>query len=377
MTTRQIASSLSRSRQHARFARTVMPRVGEGRGEGSGQPPLRPNPLAVASRFRTHTSPIRARQRPAYVLIAVLGLLVLSATLLVAVSRTATRSALAARSADEDLQRRWGVATCRKAVLPYAEQMLTALEQGRRRPTAKLETSIRLGAMNFDLIVADEQAKANVNTILQAADLTSAESRIRGALAGSGLANNVKLRPTLGPVVFPLEPTTAPTSQPTTQPQQPQRPAPTIGAFAQILSDVPPSRLIRPAAASRLAVADLLTCWSSGEINARRATAQALQLAAGRSVSGTEIGRLVDARDALWQRPGLLNDPQTAAEQFKEQIGRTVGESAKNNGNLALTQTSRCQSLWIISRSPRRDWYDLAIIERTNDTQPQITTFSW
>jgi hypothetical protein len=316
------------------------------------------------------------RHRPAYVLIAVLALLVLSATLLVAVSRAATRSALAARSAEEDLQRRWGAVTCRKAVLPYAEQMLTALEQERRRPTAKFETSIRLGNMTFDLIVADEQAKANVNTILQAADVTSAESQIRGALAGSGLANNVKLRPTLGPVVIPLQPTTAPATQPATQPQQPQRVTPTIGAFAQILSDIPPNRLIRPVA-GRPAVADLLTCWSSGEVNARRATAQALQLAAGRSISGTEIGRLIDARDAIWQRKGLATDQQSPTDQLKEQIGRTVGESARNKGNLALTETSRCQSLWIISRNLRREWYDLAIIEKTNDTQPQITTFSW
>src|SRR5437868_13748710 len=113
----------------------------------------------------THRLP---QNRPAFVLVAVLGLLVLSATLLVAVSRAAPRSALAARSAEEALQRRWGAVTCRNAVLPYADQMLTALEQERRRPTAKFETSIRLGNMTFDLVVADEQAKANVNTMLQA-----------------------------------------------------------------------------------------------------------------------------------------------------------------------------------------------------------------
>jgi hypothetical protein len=73
------------------------------------------------------------RSSRGYVLVMVLGLLVLSTTLLVGVSRLAVRAAVGARQAEDDLQRRWGVASSRKAVLPHAEAILSGLECGSAR----------------------------------------------------------------------------------------------------------------------------------------------------------------------------------------------------------------------------------------------------
>jgi hypothetical protein len=314
-------------------------------------------------------------RRGGYVLVMVLALLVLAATLLVAVSRAAGRSALVARSAEDDLQHRWGVVSCRKAVLPYIETILTSLEQERRRPVARFDMAVRLGSYTFDLILADEQAKANVNAMLEEADATRAETRIRQGLSGSGLGNRIRLRPTVGEAVVAVRATatTAPTTRPTRSAA-----APAVASWGQVFDDVPPGQLLRPIPGGRLAPVDLLTSWGGGAMNVRRASDAALTLAAGRSLTGAQIGRLIDARDKLWEkRTGDRGFDESPAEKLKALITKTIGESLRNKGNLGLIEGSTCHSLWVITRSGRRDWYDAFVSEESEPQRPVVWTFSW
>ena len=89
-----------------------------------------------------------------YVLVMTLALLVLCATMLVTVSRASMRHALAARSAQEDLQRRWGALSCRKAVLQNAEALLSAAEARHKKPIPVLATAVRLGDVEFEFAAA-------------------------------------------------------------------------------------------------------------------------------------------------------------------------------------------------------------------------------
>ena len=313
------------------------------------------------------------RPRRGYVLVMVLALLVLSATLLVALSRVAGRTALAARSAEEELQQRWGVASCRKAVLPHVEQILSALEQERRRPVARFSISVRLGGQTFEMILADEQAKANVNAILENSDATRAETRIRQGLTGSGLSNRIKLRPTVGAVMTQIaNPTTAPTSRPVVSSN-----GLNLAGWGQVFEGVPPVQLIGTMPGSRMAPVDLLTCWGNGAVNVKRTTDAALNLAAGRSLSGVEIGRLIEARDKLFEKRPVSSFAQSPVEALKELIVKSIGESLKNKGNLGLVEGSSCHSMWIISRTGRRDGYDLFVMDQANATRPVVWAYSW
>jgi hypothetical protein len=305
----------------------------------------------------------------------VLGLLVLSTTLLVAVSRLAGRAAVAARGAEDDLQRCWGVASCRKAVLPHIEPILGALEQERRRPAPTYAISVKLGGTTFDMILADEQAKANVNAMLSGADLTLAETRVRQALAGSGMSNRIKLRATIGGVLQPIRiATTAPAA---TQPIWNSN-ALAVGGWGQVFDAAPPAQWVRPMPGSRIAPLDLLTCWGTGAMNIRRASDTALGLAAGRSLTMVEINRLVEARDKLFDRRASEGSfDQSPADQLQQLMTRAAGESLKNKGNLALSETSSCHSLWVISRNGRRDGYDLFVSDEANAKRPSIWAFSW
>ena len=317
---------------------------------------------------------MRGRPR-GYVLVMVLGLLVLSTTLLVAVSRLAGRAALAARSTEDDLQRRWGIASCRKAVLPHVEAILSALEQERRRPAPTYAIAVKLGGMTFDLTLADEQSKANLNAILSSADLTLAETRIRLGLAGSGMSNRIKLRATLGGVLQSIRSaTTAPAA---TQPIWDAN-ALAVAGWGQVFDAVPPAQLVRPLPGSRMAPVDLMTCWGNGAINVRRASDTALGLAAGRSLTAVEINRLVEARDKLFDRRGSESSfDQSPADRLQELMTKAAGESLKSKGNLGLTETSSCHSLWVISRNGRRDGYDLFVSDEADAKRPAIWSFSW
>jgi hypothetical protein len=321
-------------------------------------------------------APTRSR---GYVLVMTLALLVLSATMLVTLSRAALRHAGAARSARDDLQRRWGALSCRRAVLAHAETILATAEAARKKPVPALVAAVRLGDLQFELIVADEQAKANVNAILANADVPRAQTRIRQALAGFGLANDVKIRPTYGRVSAPLLDSARADAPPGNDLSL------TVGGWGQVFDDVAPPRLVRRPAGGKFAPAEILTCWGGGAVNARRAPDAALALAAGRSLTQVEINRLIDTRDALFQpRPLTLppseaspGQPRSPAERFGALLQSTASESLKNKGNLALVEMSSCHSLWIITRSSHREWYDLAVLDRTNPQRPVTFSQSW
>lgn len=311
----------------------------------------------------------RRGRRPAYVLVMVLALLVLSTTLLVAVSRGALRAAADARDAADNLQQRWGATSCERALLPDAEKILGALEQERRRPTARCATSIRLGGVTFELILADEQAKANVNAILRDTDVAAAQSRLQTALSGSGLLNRIKLRPTAGAVAGVVRGGTAPVVDDR---------APAVGGWGQVFDGVSAVQLIRATPGSRTAPVDLLTCWGNGAINIRRAPEAAITLAGGRSLAGAEVSRLVEARDALFKRQASDHSfDHDAAEGLRDLVVRTSAEVVRRRGNVGLVEGSTCHSLWVITRTGRRDGYDLLVSDERDPARPIVSRFSW
>src|SRR5437762_9220133 len=172
----------------------------------------------------------RDQHRRGYVLVVTLALLVLSATVMVGVARIAIRQTSLARQAQDDLQQRWGEGSIRVAVMPFAEQILLTAETSQKRAIPILNTDITLGGQSFGVIIADEQAKANVNALLDRANLGVVETRLRAALVGKAAAQ-VRLRPEPLPP-RPRGPATAPTTQPLLAMQ--------ISGFGQIFDSASP-----------------------------------------------------------------------------------------------------------------------------------------
>lgn len=148
----------------------------------------------MTRRMRGHDTDLRicsyraARQRQraclprqGYVLLAVLITLVLASTLLVQLANRSLEVNQQSLQSARDLQAKWGRISCERLVLPAADQILKAAqitggpepgspsrtERGNQaRPRVyQLRQSISLGGQGFELLLADESAKANLNHI--------------------------------------------------------------------------------------------------------------------------------------------------------------------------------------------------------------------
>ena len=317
------------------------------------------------------------RRGGGYVLVVALALLVLAASLMVGISRASLAHAARAREARDQLQRRWGEASCRQAVLPYADSILTTLEFRQKKPAMTYRARVTLAGQAFDLVLADEQAKANVNLLLEASDPPAVENHIRQALAGTGMGQGLKLRPAVSP-------TTRRSAAPTPQlGESPSRPPPPewVGGFGQLFEGIAPERLTA-SLAGQPSAADLLTCWGDGSLNVRRISGPALKLMATPALSGADVGRLLEYRDSQFQSsPSIAAAPGLHPARAKDAtllILRSAGiDPTARPGMPALSGSSWCFSLWVVARTPRRDWYSLTVLDRSDSARPRTASFVW
>lgn len=306
------------------------------------------------------------KARRGYVLVTALALLVLSATLLVSMGRLSLDRTLQARQSQEELQRRWGQISSQRAILLHSEQILLQLEGRQQRPIAAHRASINLGGQNFELILSDEQAKANVNALLDLYDQPRTETQLRAALSGSGLSAQLKLRPMHKPI-------TLPSSRPSILPRY-------VTGFGQIfsLSDSTAPQILLASHVSSPAPAQLITLWGDGRLNIRRASPAALSLLDSPPLTQIDVQRLIEARNKLYQ-PNARPDSPAATPGFDDPIRRLLSQAAiaPNKSNLNLRLGSACHSLWIIVRDGRREWYSFAVLDETDAARPRSESFVW
>jgi hypothetical protein len=308
-----------------------------------------------------------------YVLVVTLGLLVLAASLMVAVSRGALRHQTAARLAADELQHRWAVVSVRNATLPYAESILAIEEAERHRatlpPLPLFRTQLRLAGETLEVTVADEQAKANVNLLLDHADRMTAETRLTAGLSSLAGGLHIRLRPAGSPL--PAATTKASATQPAAVAQA-------ISGFGQIFENPTPQMLMAQHGDWRLA--DLLTCWGTGQVNLRRISPEALGVAGG-SLTAIERGRLIKARDDLFSGRGLQARLAAGAGVDSDPIRRVVAAAGLNSRNArgvpAFTGISACYSVWIIADDGRRSSYYFSVRDESEKEHPKTAAMVW
>ena len=132
--------------------------------------------------------------------------MVLVAIIVVGVAMTATarrslQASLSAIEAQQSMQRRWGMVSCQRTVLPAAGSLFevndlkTRKQRGKQIPfPAILEDRVILGGQTFDLLIADEDAKANLNAIYDAGGRRVCEQAL-SRLTGPFESRTVRLMP--------------------------------------------------------------------------------------------------------------------------------------------------------------------------------------
>jgi Tfp pilus assembly protein PilX len=318
---------------------------------------------------------VRSRQPRGYVLLMTIALLVLASTLLVAVGRSAVDHVLLARRDQDELQRRWGIISARSALLPYSEEILSRLEASDNASHPSYRASIHLGDSQYTLIISDEQAKANINALIDDTDKSAVEDEIREVLSGSGLGNSVILR---------LSPVADDSASSSAQSDSQIGPTRWVTGLGQIFDNIPPEKLTGRDDDTG-AAADV-TCWGSGAINLMRAREPAMRLALGRELTKLEISRLISARDALTQisrTDRLTVDESTSSSPPKgdaDPIHRLLDAATidpKERSQLQLTAHSTCHSLWIIVQDRQRAWRSLYVADESDPARAQLGSFVW
>lgn len=291
-----------------------------------------------------------------YVLLVTLLLMAVAGASLAVVSRRSLRSALSAKQTVVSLQRHWGAVTCQKALLPMAKRLLNQAEQEQREKLSSLRLSLTLGGQPFELIVADEQAKVNVNALVNRRGKRVAEDDVKSFIRKAGSGAMVKIKP--------LWDVSRPAGSNTTAPNATRADAstlPAIGSFAQVFPHASPDQLIE-SDEGRPSIASQVTCWGDGKVHFHRASQQVLATVCSGVLTVDEVDRLVSLRN---ESPDI---------ELQQAIAQLALSSQKREQALGLlAQESSCYSLWVSARAGGRSWHRLAILESTQETEPQPT----
>ena len=275
-------------------------------------------------------------------------LLAIAATTLAGVVRASLRRAVRASAAQEELQRRWAVTSCRTVLLPKAERALA-------RPkveSAEVRRQIRLGGQAVTLVFGDEQAKPNVNVLYRQRGLADAERAVRALSQGTGNSLAVELRP------LPADPRGRARADS-------DEGGPPFEGFSQIFGATPPRQLLARRG-SRPSVASAVTCWGDGTLHFRRASRDALQQACRPYLGAGDVGRLLAVRQ---RRPDA--DAGEALDRLK------LTEARREALEELLVDESSCHSLWVVVDTGGRVSYDLFVSDDTVAGAAGTVRFSW
>lgn len=284
------------------------------------------------------------RRKKGYVLVVTLILLALAAAGLSQLCYFSLDSALKAGAAQDELQRRWGQITCTAALLPRCEQILSRSHRA-GEPLPGTSLRFTLGKQEVFLIVSDEQAKVNVNTLADRLGIESTKQKIRGLLSDHDANGHVKFQPTAANGQgFHFD------------------------AYESIFSGVDAqyfSGILRETAPT-----SDLTCWGNGQLNIERAAKLSLEAVCAPDLEGALINRLIELRQQRGGAPDvedILNKLPLTPQQHQNVAGR-------------LTNRSACHSLWFIVRVPQRSWYSYSVMRNAPEGSiggERRWTFNW
>jgi hypothetical protein len=307
-------------------------------------------------------SPLQSSARAGYVLLLTLVLVMIASMALVGASRLAVAKMISADSAEAQLQRRWATLSLQSALLPAAEGLLHKEEQIEHQPLGQTTFTITLDDLPYACIVTDEQAKVNVNALIQksvgaSGGLALVQQNLSDLMAGCPASMHLLLRPSPAIAMDGFVKGIGPGGIASIGPGG------AIGSFGDLFDAMPPALLAD--SDGNPGGSDFVTCWGDGRIHYARASADALALAAGPSLDAARAQRLAQlARQ--WPTPTLGSCLD--ALQF-------AGES-RRHVEAALTDQSEVHGLWVVCRDSQRSYYALAS-QQSGGGAPRICTFNW
>lgn len=277
----------------------------------------------------------KPHKNKAFVLILILAVLVVATTVLAGWAYRVGRSALESGEIARDIQRKWGCLSSRRAFLSqpdFFDRIMVEESQEKEEIVASVNREIELCDYKYKLILADEQAKANVGSLI------SNDKEKAGSLISKLISDNdefcgvqLKLDESQGG----------------------------YDSFDMVFDyGNDPANLLN---ISRL------TCWSDGLVNFRRADKPTLEAVTAGILSATEVDQVIALRNES-QDLSLTGLLQKLA----------LGEKRPEELKKVLTDTSNSKSLWVLCDDGNRSWYYFYVKQKDNDSEDMKTrSYQW
>lgn len=283
----------------------------------------------------------RTSRRHGYVLLMALVMIVLAGFLLAGIARHSLLSAMAALDAQQALQRRWGAISCERAFLFPAKEVFEGFadESGGENapPPIALPVRLTLGGLTFDLLLADENAKSNLNTVFLKRGKEDVARLCRSVAESGG--------------VLPLE------LRPGTQDAHAA-----FQSWGQVF-DLSGGSAMSESLAK--ATGDI-TCWGNGRLNLRSAMDEQVQAIARLVASNNTVRQLLAIRQ---QRPRGTLEEWLGALDVSQQDREKLAE--------LLTDESSCFSLWMTINASERAWRTFVVAEPQQQGNRRLSRFVW
>ncbi|MCX5682421.1 MAG: hypothetical protein NT049_01895, partial [Planctomycetota bacterium] len=237
--------------------------------------------------------------------------------------------------AQRELQVRWGMLTCQVAAMPMARKILQGQETREEHPLVEARRDLVLGGVSFHLVVADEQAKANVNLLEQKRGRAGLDLRLQHLQVDSRRPVRVELHPSAD------------------DPRAAGRAIPLhYQSLDQVFVFTHPSQLLNAEAAH--ATTGPITLWSSGAVNFKRASRAVLREVLDGAMPDNQIEDLAKLAETS-PEVALSEAMRMVSAGAEQKPGATPGQNKA--AQTLLTDTSSCHSLWVVAAGSTRHWY--------------------
>lgn len=309
------------------------------------------------------------RRSSAFALLLVLGIVALVGASMVGLAHESLTGAVEVQQRIKTLQQRWAVTSCQLTLLSQAPNLLsnrTGDQEGREAIAAgpagadgdmfvtERRFELRLSGARYTVVATDEQAKLNVNRLVEWSGRAAAQ-RIVGRMARgparSGVGPLVSLRPLSGGTGRRADLGLSP-----------------IGSYQQVFNTNNPQQLIGES--TGMGVAARITCWGDGRLNIRRAPDELVEGVGQPLLRGSQIHALLEARRQL---------PNDTVQAWLDQVD-TIDDDQRKALAGRMTDASRCFGLWVIGHHGPRRSYSFAVAEAgvsANDSSAAPTIAHW
>lgn len=276
------------------------------------------------------------QRRPAsgYVLMTVIAVSILVITCLSMLARQSLRMGLRAADEERMLQQRWGTVTLQKVLLANAEEIFERreeqanLEAVKTPPPPVIRIRLALGEVNFDLLLADEDAKVPLNTLYHHAGQKKTEEGI-SQIAGANAPFTTRLHPAVQPMLIAREKRRASITD--DEDQKIEQDAPdAFRSWGEVFDLATLNRTSSDPAALQ-AMTTNLTCWGSGQLNFRRASDNAILALTSVVVQDGRARRILQRyRDNPTATLPILLQSEVSDQQEQRQLQAILSETSTN-----------------------------------------------